>query len=304
MSVCLVCDKPCTVEVYPNFLACRECGIAIRNKETIAINRQETYGENWVEMHWESSDVNAKAEYLLSAIRGFLQSGRVLDVGCASGVLINKLAKAGYSADGVDWSEDAITFASKYALGHFVVAEASLSNIKGEELYDMIVASHIVEHLEKPQDLLAGVKRLLKPNGYFCITTPNLQWYESQSAWRNISSIFDYDHVACYTHSGLVKLLSKAGFRAVKVLTRTHKVDLLTAMSITVYNSIFKKKKQLLLSETNNSTHFGVTQRIYKVVTSIPLFPVILYIPNRISERKYRGMELIVVVKPEGGRGE
>jgi SAM-dependent methyltransferase len=42
-----------------------------------------------------------------------------------------------------------------------------------DDEFDFVYCSEVLEHLRKPETLLKEVKRILKPKGYFLITTPN-----------------------------------------------------------------------------------------------------------------------------------
>jgi hypothetical protein len=45
------------------------------------------------------------------------------------------------------------------------------------------------------------------------------------------------------------------------------------------------------------SSYYNETKSFYESMTSLPLFPLMMYFPNRFSERNYRGSELIALAK-------
>ncbi len=296
MLDCPLCGEPCTEGPHPEFLFCKGCDMAIRKQETIAQNRVRAYAPNWVEAHSKSRDVNTKMDFIVGLVKKLLPAGRILDVGCASGVLVNKLATIGYEAEGIDWSEAAVSFASRNMVGVFTIGDAGLESIKGENMYDLIIASHIVEHLEYPQGLFKGAERLLKPGAHFCVAVPNLAWYDPRKAWRGVSSIFDPDHVVGYTYGSLSQVLWRSGFRITKAITRTHGTDLLTALCVAGYSKMVHKGNQ-----PSPQAAGRMARGAYEVLVALPILPSVMYLPNRFSERNYSGMELIIISK-KGGR--
>ena len=43
--------------------------------------------------------------------------------------------------------------------------------------FDIIFANNVAEHIQNPQEFLAEVKRVIKPNGFFFFKTPNILHY-------------------------------------------------------------------------------------------------------------------------------
>jgi SAM-dependent methyltransferase len=52
--------------------------------------------------------------------------------------------------------------------------------IAGSHTFDVCVAQELIEHLENPWTLFRHVKHILKPNGYFLLTTPNIAQLKSR----------------------------------------------------------------------------------------------------------------------------
>lgn len=50
----------------------------------------------------------------------------------------------------------------------------------GDKIFDVVIASHIIEHLWNTDGFVKEIHRVLKPTGYAIISTPNL------AAWHNI----------------------------------------------------------------------------------------------------------------------
>ncbi|MCB0070873.1 MAG: class I SAM-dependent methyltransferase [Caldilineaceae bacterium] len=95
----------------------------------------------------------------------------ILDVGCGRGELIPELQATGAHVSGVDMEPQCVAMSSKYA----DIKQGSIYEIEqlyGREQFDIVIASHILEHLESPKhgvESLAAVskKRLI-------LAVPNL----------------------------------------------------------------------------------------------------------------------------------
>lgn len=114
----------------------------------------------------------------------------ILDFGCGTGWLSHLLSKYG-NVTGIDISEKAIELASqKYKDINFVSFDASskaFEKIK-ETTFDLIVSSEVIEHVQDQREYFYNMMRLLKPEGFLILTTPNGQWkknyfYKERSNW-------------------------------------------------------------------------------------------------------------------------
>lgn len=96
---------------------------------------------------------------------------RILDLGCGSGALLERLAAMGYrQLTGVDIRPPAATAAIRYEQ-----ADLDLFRLDAADgSFDLALAVEVIEHIENPGLFLAELARLLKPGGLALFTTPNL----------------------------------------------------------------------------------------------------------------------------------
>jgi glycosyltransferase involved in cell wall biosynthesis/SAM-dependent methyltransferase len=114
-----------------------------------------------------------------AAARPFCTGRRVLDVACGQGFGTKLLVEWGASeVVGVDISEEAIGTARRI-FGHdkirFLVGDAhSVERVlDSKDRFDLIVSLETIEHLRRPDQFLAGIKRLLSDGGAIVISCPN-----------------------------------------------------------------------------------------------------------------------------------
>lgn len=114
-----------------------------------------------------------------AAARPFCTGRRVLDVACGQGFGTKLLLEWGASeVVGVDISEEAIGTARRI-FGHdkirFLVGDAhSVERVlDSKDRFDLIVSLETIEHLRRPDQFLAGIKRLLSDGGAIVISCPN-----------------------------------------------------------------------------------------------------------------------------------
>jgi SAM-dependent methyltransferase len=81
-------------------------------------------------------------------------------------------------------------------------------------VFDSVVASEVIEHLENPSRFLAECRRVLRKNGVLCISTPN-PYYPPVVVLEVLmikKGYFDDDHVNLFPPRIMLKLLRKERF--------------------------------------------------------------------------------------------
>lgn len=137
----------------------------------------------------------------------------VLDLGCGyDGRLLHSMQDRIIRGTGVDLSTDPAAQTDKITL------------IKGRideplpfpnSSFDLVTALAVIEHVERPEVMLAEICRLLKPGGKLLLTTPSKygKWpLELLARFSLISKQEIEDHKRYYDRDSLTKALKKAGF--------------------------------------------------------------------------------------------
>jgi SAM-dependent methyltransferase len=142
---------------------------------------------------------------------------RVLEVGCATGGLLEFLSWRGWETQGVEISAREAEYAKEHR--HLNVSTLPLEdNHFPDGYFFMVVASHLIEHLNDPGAFVREVYRVLASGGRFLVTTPNISGFQARlfrSGWR--SAIFD--HLYLFSKETLSRLLLKEGFHVEKIVT-------------------------------------------------------------------------------------
>lgn len=108
----------------------------------------------------------------------------VLDIACGPGFTSCELAKAVGAegrVTGVDINEELIAVAHQAQASEQVEnVSFSLGNLYDldlpENTYDFVYARFLFQHLEKPEDALSNLRRVLKPGGILCILDIDDNW--------------------------------------------------------------------------------------------------------------------------------
>jgi 2-polyprenyl-3-methyl-5-hydroxy-6-metoxy-1,4-benzoquinol methylase len=119
----------------------------------------------------EEAGRRATARRLLDQIGRLAPSGRLLDVGCGHGLLLDEARKLGYETEGLELSEHAANHA-RDRLGLTVHAK-TLAELPEKPRYNVIVLADVIEHLDDPVAAIDHCGRLLEPGGVLCVVTPD-----------------------------------------------------------------------------------------------------------------------------------
>ncbi|KLI21914.1 methyltransferase, partial [Brachyspira hyodysenteriae] len=100
---------------------------------------------------------------MLKKILPYKKSGNILDIGTASGFLLEEAKKLGFEPYGLELSEYSSSIA-KQKFGNDRIHNGTIetSNFK-ENFFDLITMTDLLEHIQKPLEMLKTCYKILKP---------------------------------------------------------------------------------------------------------------------------------------------
>ncbi len=136
--------------------------------------------------------------------------GRLLDVGCASGRYVARMNAAGWQAEGLDLSAEAVEAGRQAGL------ELHVGTLPGADLprgaYDWVTMWHVLEHVPSPLATLRAVREVVRPGGAVAIVSPLINSLASAwtgAAWFGMREL--PRHLTHFSQATLARHLEKAG---------------------------------------------------------------------------------------------
>ena len=115
-----------------------------------------------------------RGEYIYAFICEFINDKKinVLEFGCGSGGILDTLKnKTKSEVIGIDLDKQAVSFGKQKGIN---LLSVDLDNLKDNK-FDLIIASHVMEHLDNPQVTLGKLAELLNDGGYIYIEVPGVE---------------------------------------------------------------------------------------------------------------------------------
>jgi 2-polyprenyl-6-hydroxyphenyl methylase/3-demethylubiquinone-9 3-methyltransferase len=148
----------------------------------------ETFGKlsnQWWDSHGPMAPLHQMNPLRIHYIRHYIQpikntSLKALDIGCGGGILCEPLARLGFDTTGLDASDCLINVAKHHAKAfgfpieyiHSSI-EAYAENASHHKKFDLVSAMEILEHVDHPALFIQKALMLVKPGGYFIVSTLN-----------------------------------------------------------------------------------------------------------------------------------
>jgi 2-polyprenyl-3-methyl-5-hydroxy-6-metoxy-1,4-benzoquinol methylase len=154
-----------------------------------------------------------------------LRGARWLEVGFGGGASLFAAAQSGARACGLDIDASAVERARQYAreLGVEVeVLQGSIDELVAQgRRFDVVKASHVIEHTRDPRTFLRGLHAALAPGGVLILECPNNRaflWLLKNATRSFMGRSMFYnglkktEHIWGFTYGRLCRLLSEEGF--------------------------------------------------------------------------------------------
>lgn len=143
------------------------------------------------------------------------EGAKILDYGCAKGAVVKRLIEI--RPDLVPYLFDVSDmYVSNWE--KFTKPEQRCTytlNPAWKEYFDVITAFFVLEHVEDPIQEVLKIRNLLKDNGIFFFTVPNV--------YQNIADFIVCDHINHFSLNSIVYLLSRTGFEVLDIDENIHR---------------------------------------------------------------------------------
>lgn len=149
-----------------------------------------------------------------------ITNGRLLEVGCGFGYLLD-LAKNYFSyCAGTDFSKSAVEKAQNFCDNVYCGGLESIPDT--EEKFDCIIAFSVIEHVYKPNEFIEGISTKLKSGGLFIIATPDVGSYWSKLLKKKWPFYINTEHVCLYDKHTLNYLLKSNHYKNINSFSFAH----------------------------------------------------------------------------------
>lgn len=148
-------------------------------------------------------------------IAGMPGVSSAMEVGCMHGLLLTELEKQKIKAAGVELDPKAVEHCQKKGLD--VVQSSIEDHLKqAGNKHDVIIMSHVIEHIAKPQEQLTSLHSRMSKNGRLVLITPN-SMSKSRRAFGRFWGYWQVPvHINHFNESSMRHLLEKSGFKLVE----------------------------------------------------------------------------------------
>ena len=212
-----------------NIVSCLRCGCGFSDLADIQAMLDKSYEEHskyadmsvfgevsasdpmLAESPWDLERLRGTADWLAQHVPR--RDARILDAGCATGTLIGLLEKHGFSnLVGLDPSPlAAATTARHYGVTSHAGSFCSPPESLGK--FDVVVLSHVLEHIADVREAADGLASMVKADGFVYLEVPDAVRYSDFL----IAPYHDFnnEHINHFSLNCLDMLLAKRGFERI-----------------------------------------------------------------------------------------
>jgi SAM-dependent methyltransferase len=228
----LAAAGPAGVPRASRFVVCRRCGLVRQHPRPTGAAVARLYaGDFWtraVEVYAAQGGRMVREQFTWIAracdLRERLRRGpvRVLDIGCTTGKLLDGFRAAGCETHGIEPHAPYAEYAR--AAGHAVTTGLFPDAAPAGD-FDVITASHVLEHAAEPAAFLGSARARLRAGGVMFLEVPSVTW-PAADLW---TGVFVSPHYHVYSGRTLAATCAAVGLTVERQATRRRGVRVVVA---------------------------------------------------------------------------
>jgi len=200
---------------FTNIVECADCGLIYETprEPEPAIEQQYALVEDPTYEREALGRIRTFSK-LLGRIEIYVTSGKMVDVGCYTGVFLDLARQRGWQTLGVEPSLWAARKAREKGLTVINVPFRKAA-LPGES-FDLVTMWDVIEHLHDPLGELRAIRRILRPDGILALSTMNVSCLFARLTGRYWPWYMRM-HLYYFTPDSITQMLKAAGFTVLSV---------------------------------------------------------------------------------------
>lgn len=163
----------------------------------------------------------------LAHVPRFVPNGRLLDIGCAWGGYLWRMQELGWEVYGSELNATAARYARE-ELGLVNVRSGSFADLDfPDESFDVVHMSMVLEHLYDPAEALRRINKLLRRDGQFILSVPDITGFEARLFKDKCYTLQVPQHLSHFSPETVTRFLRQAGFAVEEILHQKARKDFL-----------------------------------------------------------------------------
>lgn len=211
------------VEGEFNFFKCVKCGLIQQQPTPSTKELQRFYPAGYHSYQRPSNYLFTKLSRLNlnRRLKRYAEligpGGKVLDIGCGDGEIIEAMSKKGaYDCYGIEINKDIAKQGQQKNLKIYAGSFEECDAFK-DDFFDLIIVNHLIEHVTDPEALLKKAWQCLKPGGWMIGETPNTDSYGRKILKGKWSGYHVPRHIHLFSDANLSFLFGKTGFSVIDI---------------------------------------------------------------------------------------
>jgi 2-polyprenyl-3-methyl-5-hydroxy-6-metoxy-1,4-benzoquinol methylase len=143
--------------------------------------------------------------------------GMLLDVGCGNGLFLLRAKAAGWAVTGIDPDAGAVMAAQLDGLNVF---KGTLGDLNFDHAFDVVTASHVIEHVHDPRSFVRSIFSVLQDGGSLWLTTPNVRSIGHKFFGKYWRGLEPPRHLTIFSKKALRRLLESEGYTSIRFRRR------------------------------------------------------------------------------------
>ena len=146
--------------------------------------------------------------------------GRLLEIGSSWGLFLEAARRRGWQVRGIEISDTAAKWAKEKLRLEVDCGTIEDFVSRADATFDVVVAWHVIEHVQNPIAFLRIVRESLRPGGVLALRTPNIRSLPARIngwAWQWVGAPA---HLSLFSTKALTLAAEKTGFSVLRSSTR------------------------------------------------------------------------------------
>lgn len=168
-----------------------------------------------------------KRKFKIKMIPDYVNNGKVLDIGCSHGALLQELRGYGWEVKGLEMHKKSAEYAQSLGLD---VYQSTVEGIDFPDNYfNAITMGMVLEHLHEPFESLEKITKWIKPRGQLIFSIPYFNGFEFSMFKEYCYGLQLPHHIVFLNKKVIVEYLKKIGYKNIKFYFQYFDRDVVTS---------------------------------------------------------------------------